>query len=67
MTKVNGTNIAGFPSDIDITGIIYIKLIIKKYTLAIFENYSMIFLGRKLNILYLDVLISFFVNTLFNS
>lgn len=55
ITKVRGRSITGFPLEIDIIGIICMKVMIRKYTLAAFENYSYKFFGRNVAIVYLDV------------
>ena len=47
--------ITGCPPDIDISLIIYKNPIIKKYTFANFENYSIRLMGKKDNKVYFEV------------
>ncbi len=53
----NGPRITGDPLVILISEIVYITAITKKYTLAILENYSTMFKGRKVSNVYFEVLI----------
>ena len=55
MTAARGNSITGVPFVIDIFGIICIKRMIRKYTLANFENYSIRFLGKNVSRVYFDV------------
>jgi len=48
-------NITGWPPEIDISLIIYRKPIIKKYTLASLENYSIMLMGKNDKQVYLEV------------
>ena len=59
ITENNGNAIAGLPFDIDMSGMIYMNVIIRKYTFAAFENWIIKFLNRKVNSVYLVVVIVF--------
>jgi hypothetical protein len=39
-TNERGKSITGYPPEMEMIGIICMKVIIKKYTFAAFENYS---------------------------
>jgi hypothetical protein len=63
-TTKRGIRLAGWPPEIEIEGITCKKQIMRKYTLASLENWRIMFLGKKLRKLYLDVLIRFPLNYL---
>jgi hypothetical protein len=54
-TIANGPRITGTPFVIDIISIVYRTAITRKYTLAIFENYSNRFSGTNVKNVYFDV------------
>lgn len=56
ITKISGAAIAGFPPEIEISSMVCIYVISKKYTFGAFENYVNKFNGRKVNGVYLAVL-----------
>ena len=60
ITKISGAAIAGFPPEIEMRSIVYIYVISKKYIFGAFENYVNKFKGRKVNGVYLAVLMVLF-------
>lgn len=59
MTNKRGRSITGLLLEIEMTGMICIKLMIKKYTFAAFENYSYKFFGKNVKSVYFEVVMPF--------